>query len=414
MSRSTTVAASPSDPAATSTPLVVTARDLHVDLSRNQEKYHVLRGVDLGIAQGEVLGLVGESGSGKSVLGLTFLGLLRREARPQVTGELSVAGVDILAAPEDELRRVRRERLGAIFQDPMTSLDPTMRVGPQLREVVDSDAEAIELLDSVGIPDPERRLRAFPHELSGGLRQRVMIAIAVAGGPQLIVADEPTTALDVTIQAQILSLLDRLRRERGCSILFITHDLAVASQVADRVAVLYAGRIAEIGPTAELLAAPKHPYTAALLRSRLDLSSDRARRIVALPGQPPDLRQPPPGCPFAPRCSYRRDKCEVAPPPVEWAGARGVACVRAAEIDLLEELDGGPRVGTAGALLPRICRRFVRWISRCRWPAVRGCAAATRSASSKASASKLLKVKRSRWWARAGRARRPSSARPRV
>jgi peptide/nickel transport system ATP-binding protein len=258
-----------------------------------------------------------------------------------VTGDLSIAGVDVLAASEGELRRLRRERLGAIFQDPMTSLDPTMRVGAQLREVVDSDAEAVELLEAVGIPDPERRLRAFPHELSGGLRQRVTIAIAVAGDPQLIVADEPTTALDVTIQAQILSLLDRLRRERGCSILFITHDLAVASQVADRVAVLYAGRIAEIGPTAELLAAPKHPYTAALLRSRLDLSSDRARRIVALPGQPPDLRQPPPGCPFAPRCRYRRDKCEVAPPPVLWAGARGVACVRAAEIDLLEELAGG-------------------------------------------------------------------------
>jgi peptide/nickel transport system ATP-binding protein len=341
VSRSTPVASSPSDVTATSAPPVVTARDLHVDLSRNQDTYHVLRGVDLGIAQGEVLGLVGESGSGKSVLGLTFLGLLRREARPQVTGTLSVAGVDVLAAPGEELRRLRRERLGAIFQDPMTSLDPTMRIGPQLREVVDSEAEVVELLNAVGIPDPERRLRAFPHELSGGLRQRVMIAIAVAGDPQLIVADEPTTALDVTIQAQILALLDRLRRERGCSILFITHDLAVASQVADRIAVLYAGRIAEIGPTAELLAAPEHPYTAALLRSRLDLGSDRARRIVALPGQPPDLRQPPPGCPFAPRCVYRRDKCEVAPPPVVWAGMRGDACLRAAEIDLREESEGG-------------------------------------------------------------------------
>ena len=341
MSRSTIVAASPSEATAASAPLVATARDLHVDLSRNQDTHHVLRGVDLDIAQGEVLGLVGESGSGKSVLGLTFMGLLRREARPQVRGELSVAGVDVVAASDGELRQLRRERLGAIFQDPMTSLDPTMRVGPQLREVVDSDAEAVELLNAVGIPDPERRLRAFPHELSGGLRQRVMIAIAVAGDPKLIVADEPTTALDVTLQAQILSLLDRLRRERGCSIIFITHDLAVAAQVADRVAVLYAGRIAEIGPTAELLAAPKHPYTAALLRSRLDLGSDRARRIVALAGQPPDLRQPPPGCPFAPRCAYRRDICDVSPPPVLWAGRRGVACVREAEIDLLAESGSG-------------------------------------------------------------------------
>jgi len=326
---------------ATSAPLVATARDLHVDLSRNRETYHVLRGVDLDIAQGEILGLVGESGSGKSVLGLTFLGLLRREAQPRVTGDLSIAGVDVLAASESELRRLRRERLGAIFQDPMTSLDPTMRVGPQLREVVDSDTEAVELLNAAGIPEPQRRLHAFPHELSGGLRQRVMIAIAVAGDPQLIVADEPTTALDVTIQAQILLLLDRLRRERGCSIILITHDFAVASQVADRVAVLYAGRIAEIGSTAGLLEAPKHPYTAGLLRSRLDLDSDRTRRIVALPGQPPDLRQPPPGCPFSPRCVYSREKCDVAPPPVLYADGRGVACVREAEIDLLEESDGG-------------------------------------------------------------------------
>jgi peptide/nickel transport system ATP-binding protein len=321
--------------------LVASARDLHVTLSRNRDSYHVLRGVDLDIAQGEILGLVGESGSGKSVLGLTFLGLLRREARPEVTGELAVGGVDMLAASPAELRRLRRERLGAIFQDPMTSLDPTMRVGRQLREIVDSDAEAVELLDAVGIPDPERRLRAFPHELSGGLRQRVMIAIAVAGDPQLIVADEPTTALDVTIQAQILALLDRLRRERGCSIIFITHDLAVASQVADRVAVLYAGRIAEVGPTADLLTAPRHPYTAALLRSRLDLDSDRTRRIVALPGQPPDLRQPPPGCPFAPRCDYRHEQCEVAPPAVRWAAGHGIACVRAEELDLRHASDGG-------------------------------------------------------------------------
>jgi peptide/nickel transport system ATP-binding protein len=168
-----------------------------------------------------------------------------------------------------------------------------------------------------------------------------MIAIAVAGGPQLIVADEPTTALDVTVQAQILSLLNTLRREHGCSIILITHDFEVASQVADRVAVLYAGRIAEIGSTAELLEGPKHPYTAALLRSRLDLDSDRARRIVALPGQPPDLRQPPTGCPFSPRCAYSREKCDVAPPPVVYDGGRGVACVREAEIDLRQESDGG-------------------------------------------------------------------------
>jgi peptide/nickel transport system ATP-binding protein len=335
------VAAFPSQAAASSEPGVAAARDLHVRLSRNRESHHVLRGVDLDIARGEILGLVGESGSGKSVLGLTLLGLLRREAQPEVTGELTVDGVDVLAASPAELRRLRRERLGAIFQDPMTSLDPTMRVGRQLREVVDSDAEAVELLSAVGIPDPERRLRAFPHELSGGLRQRVMIAIAVAGNPQLIVADEPTTALDVTIQAQILTLLDRLRRERGCSIILITHDLAVASQVADRVAVLYAGRIAEIGPTADLLTAPRHPYTAALLRSRLELDTDRTRRILALAGQPPDLRQPPPGCPFAPRCGHRLETCEAAPPEVLWDGGHGVACVRAADIDLRQQSDRG-------------------------------------------------------------------------
>lgn len=318
-------------------------RDLHVSLTRNHQAHAVLRGVDLRIERGEILGLVGESGSGKSVLGLTLLGLLREDAKPKLQGTLLVDGVDMRATTPKAMRALRRERLGAVFQDPMTSLDPTMRIDRQLREVVDSDAEALELLRSVGIPDAERRMRQYPHELSGGLRQRVMIAIAVAGDPRLIVADEPTTALDVTVQAQILELLDRMRRERGCSVVFITHDLAVASQIADRIAVLYAGRIAEIAPTAELLTAPRHPYTAALLRSRVDLATDREHRLVALPGQPPDLRQPPTGCAFAPRCAFRQERCDEAPPAVRDDGRGSVACLRAGELDFAQELAVGER-----------------------------------------------------------------------
>ena len=255
-----------------------------------------VRGVSLSVGRGEIVGLVGESGSGKSVLGLSLLGLLPTDPAPEVEGAVVVHGVNMLNAPDSTRRDLRRRHLGAVFQDPMNSLNPTMRVGRQLGEVAGSESEAIRLLDSVGVPEPRRRLRAFPHELSGGLRQRVMIAMAVAGDPSLVVADEPTTALDVTVQAQILELLRHLCDETGCTFVLVTPDLGVAAEDADRIAVLYGGRLAELGTSTDVLTNAAHPYTVGLLRSRLTLESTRATPLRTLPGEPPDPRALPPGC----------------------------------------------------------------------------------------------------------------------
>jgi peptide/nickel transport system ATP-binding protein len=249
-------------------------------------------------------------------------------AAARVQGSVKVTGTDMVTGDAKTLRKVRRLDLGAIFQDPMTSLNPTMRIGKQVAEATGSEEEALKLLTAVGIPEPKRRFRAYPHELSGGLRQRVMIAIAIAGNPELIIADEPTTALDVTVQAQVLRLLLRLRDEIGCSIMFITHDLGVAAQISDRIAVLYAGRIAEIGPTSEVLSQPAHPYTHGLLRSRLTLDTARHRKLAALAGSVPSPVDPPPGCAFAPRCVLATPACEATPPdPTAIAPGRVSACV---------------------------------------------------------------------------------------
>lgn len=301
--------------------------DLCVTFRRNGRHVHAIRGVSLTVAAGEIIGLVGESGSGKSVLGFTMLGLLPSGAA--IGGSVRVAGSDMVNGDTKALRRVRRLDLGAVFQDPMTSLNPTMRIGKQVAEAAGSEAEALRLLTAVGIPEPERRMRAYPHELSGGLRQRVMIAMAVAGDPELVIADEPTTALDVTVQAQVLRLLQRLRDEIGCSIVLITHDLGVAAQISDRIAVLYAGRIAEIGPAAEVLAAPAHPYTKGLLASRLTLDTPRGQKLAALPGAVPSPAAPLPGCAFAPRCTaVIRDCSTSVPEPVAVAPQRISACIR--------------------------------------------------------------------------------------
>lgn len=306
---------------------VAAVGDLRVTFRRDGRAIHALRGVSLAIAPGEILGLVGESGSGKSVLGFSLLGLLPGNAT--TTGTVRVAGSDMVRGDAKALRKVRRLDLGAVFQDPMTSLNPTMRIGRQVAEAAGSEEEALRLLTAVGIPEPARRMRAFPHELSGGLRQRVMIAIAIAGDPELIVADEPTTALDVTVQAQVLRLLRRLRDEIGCSIVLITHDLGVAAQISDRIAVLYAGRIAEIGPSADVLAAPAHPYTHGLLRSRLTLETARDRPLAALAGAVPSAVTPLPGCAFVPRCALAGDECNAAPPdPIAVAPGRVSACIR--------------------------------------------------------------------------------------
>jgi peptide/nickel transport system ATP-binding protein len=291
---------------------VATIEDLRVTFRRRGRPVHALRGVSLTIRSGEILGLVGESGSGKSVLGLSLLGLL--DPKADVGGEVTVRGQDMVHSPQEARRAMRRSCLGAVFQDPMTSLNPTMRVGHQVAEAAGSAAEAERLLGAVGIPDPHARMRAYPHELSGGLRQRVMIAMAIASGPALVIADEPTTALDVTVQSQVLRLLRSLRDDVGCSIVMITHDLGVAAQVADRVAVMYAGRLAELGETPTVLGDAAHPYTLGLMRSRLSLDTDRGRPLVALPGDVPNPSTPEPGCAFAPRCDFAEDACLVGPP----------------------------------------------------------------------------------------------------
>ncbi len=331
MASAASVALRPDAPAATPDGDVVAAvDDLRVTFRRNGRDVHALRGVSLRITPGEIIGLVGESGSGKSVLGFSMLGLLGAGAKTE--GSVRICETDMLSGAAKQLRKVRRLDLGAVFQDPMTSLNPTMRIGKQVEEVAGSSAEALKLLTAVGIPEPERRMRAYPHELSGGLRQRVMIAIAVAGDPELIIADEPTTALDVTVQAQVLALLQRLRAEIGCSIVLITHDLGVAAQIADRIAVLYAGRIAEIGPTAEVLAAPAHPYTHGLLQSRLTLDTARDRPLAAMAGQVPSPSAPLPGCAFVPRCALARPECSTTPPvPVAVAENRVSACIVASD-----------------------------------------------------------------------------------
>ena len=249
---------------------------------RNGVRSEVLKDVSLQIAPGEILGLVGESGSGKSVLALSLLGLLPRQLGARTpTAPSPSAGPTCCAPKPAELRRVRRDKLGAIFQDPMTSLNPTMRIGGQIGEVTHDDAESVRLLETVGVRDAELRLQVYPHELSGGLRQRVMAAIAVAGRPGLIVADEPTTALDVTVQAQLLDLLRELRDDFGCSVLMITHDLGVADQIADRLAVLYRGELVEIGKAADVVRNPQHDYTRSLLASRLTLTMPRDERFTA-------------------------------------------------------------------------------------------------------------------------------------
>ncbi|MFF0612324.1 dipeptide ABC transporter ATP-binding protein [Nocardia tengchongensis] len=321
---------------------------LRVTFRRGGRELYALRGVTLEVRRGEILGLVGESGSGKSVLGYSLLGLLSSGAR--VAGSVTVAGTDMVGGGEKARARVRRLDLGAVFQDPMTSLNPTMRIGKQVIEAAGSAEEALRLLRAVGIPEPERRMRSFPHELSGGLRQRVMIAMAIAGDPELIIADEPTTALDVTVQAQVLALLQGIRDDLGCGILLITHDLGVAAQISDRLAVLYAGRIAELGPTADVLDTPAHPYTRGLLRSRLTLNTPITQRLSSLAGEVPSPASPLSGCAFAPRCDQATAACTTTPPdPAPVSAARLSACILPMTIapDRLPAADPGTRAESA-------------------------------------------------------------------
>jgi oligopeptide/dipeptide ABC transporter ATP-binding protein len=285
---------------------------------------HAVNGISYTLQEGETLGLVGESGCGKTVHALSMIGLLAQPPA-EITGEANFRGRDLLHMSARRLRLVRGPEIGMVFQDPMTSLNPTINIGIQITESLElhlgmpnyiARRRAAELLDMVGIPDPERRLGDFPHNLSGGMRQRVMIAIALACNPQLLIADEPTTALDVTIQAQILDLVRRLRMMLGMSMIWISHDLGVVAGLADTVQVMYAGYIVERGPADAVYNDSRHPYTIGLLGAlpRLDR---RSQRLTSIEGTPPDLRVLPTGCPFAPRCPYCEAECAAEMPPLE-------------------------------------------------------------------------------------------------
>jgi oligopeptide transport system ATP-binding protein len=329
-------------------PPLLRVRDLSVEFGGG---VRALRGVSFDVEAGRTLALLGESGSGKSATSLAIMGLLAYGSGRITGGEVWFAGRDLVAARPQEVRRLRGRDIAMVFQDPLSSLNPVRTVGQQIDEMFRrhegvsravARRRTVELMRRVRIPDPARRADGYPHEFSGGMRQRVMIAMALALGPRLLIADEPTTALDVTVQAQIVELLTELRDEREMGLLFISHDLGVVAPLAERVAVMYAGRIVEQGPIRAVYDHPRHPYTAGLLRSLPDAAGTRLEPIG---GSPPDPRSVPPGCAFAPRCAYRRQVCEEAVPPLATVGAdRLSACVRAAEIGA--ELDAAVAPGT--------------------------------------------------------------------
>ena len=322
-------------------------QNLSVRFVSREATVTAVNGATFSLRAGEVLCLLGESGSGKSVTLRALMRLLPTQA--QVAGRVDLGGLDVLALQGKALRAFRGGAVAMVFQEPMTALDPVYTIGQHLVEMIrrhkggtkaEARARAIELLDLVKIPSAARRLDAYPHELSGGLRQRAMIAIALCCGPRLLLADEPTTALDATVQIQVLILLRRLQQELGMGTIFVTHDLGVAAEIADRVAVMYAGRVIEEGPVADVLRAPAHPYTAGLLASTVHDQAPE-QDIAAIPGSPPDLRRLPPGCSFAPRCSLATEACRQAfPEAVYPAPGRMARCLRVA--DVLPGLIGEP------------------------------------------------------------------------
>jgi oligopeptide/dipeptide ABC transporter ATP-binding protein len=302
--------------------VILEVDDLHVSFATDGGVVHAVDGVSFQLDAGEILAIVGESGSGKSVTAQTVLGLTRAP-NATIAGAVRYDGRDLTDLDDRELREVRGERIAMIFQDPMTSLNPVYRVGDQIVEMIrahrdvskrEARERAVELLKSVGIPNPERRVRHYPHEFSGGMRQRVMIAMALALDPDVLIADEPTTALDVTVQAQILRLLGKLNEERGLAVVLITHDLGVVAEIADRVAVMYAGQIVEDASLEDAFYDPQHPYTWGLLGSIARLDDDRTARLAQIAGQPPSLLTPPTGCRFAARCPHEFEKCSEPTP----------------------------------------------------------------------------------------------------
>jgi len=312
---------------------VLSVRDLTVEFVTRRGTLRALDKISFDIARGEVLGVVGESGAGKSVTGSAIIGLIDPPGRI-AGGEVRLSGERVDHLPPEQMRRVRGKRIGMIFQDPLTSLNPLYRVGEQLVETIQTHTEldaaaarkrAIALLDEVGIPAPERRIDGYPHEFSGGMRQRVVIALALCAEPDFIIADEPTTALDVSVQAQIITLIKRLCKERGTSVMLVTHDMGVIAETADRVAVMYAGRIAEIGPVREVIQQPLHPYTQGLMGAIPSIEGD-ADRLVQIPGSMPRLSNIPEGCAFNPRCARVFARCHVERPELIDRGGHRVAC----------------------------------------------------------------------------------------
>ncbi|RTQ35668.1 ABC transporter ATP-binding protein [Variovorax gossypii] len=315
---------------------MVRLRDLSVTFAGGRKPVHAVSGVSLEVKRGEVVALIGESGSGKSVTMRTLL-RLHPERRTRMGGTVQVAGRDVLAMSQRELADFRGKVASMIFQEPLLALDPVYPVGAQIVESIrrhesvtqaEAQQRALALFERVRIPSPERRLQAYPHEMSGGMRQRAMIALALACNPRLLLADEPTTALDATVQIQILLLLRELQRDLGLSVIFVTHDIGAAVEVADRIAVMYAGRIVEEGTARELIRSPRHPYTIALLKSRAHGALARGTRLETIGGAPPDLSALPPGCAFAERCALASDACRAAQPPVvELASNHRARCI---------------------------------------------------------------------------------------
>ncbi len=321
---------------------VLEVKDLKVHFNTEDGVVHAVDGVSYTVEQGKALGIVGESGSGKSVSSMTVLGLTRAH-NSTISGEVIFDGRNLVEASEEEMRGIRGGPIAMIFQDPLSSLHPMYRIGKQLVEAVRMHQDvskarardrAIEMLGLVGIPEPRRRIDAYPHEFSGGMRQRVMIAMALCNDPRILIADEPTTALDVTVQAQILELIQKLQAELGTAVVMITHDLGVVAEVADEIAVMYAGRIIEHGTRDQIFAAPEHPYTWGLLRSIPRLDTPRDQELVPVSGRPPSLINRPSGCHFHPRCPYVRDAHTKTDPqlePVPGDSGHSVRCLLAVD-----------------------------------------------------------------------------------
>jgi oligopeptide/dipeptide ABC transporter ATP-binding protein len=315
---------------------VLTLRDFRVSFPTMNGVVQAVRGIDLDVEEGEMVGVVGESGSGKSVTFLGLMGLLPKST--VIEGSARVRGEELVGRTSKEMRSVRGKKIAMIFQDPLSALNPVHKIGRQIVEMIQAHEDvskgaahkrAVELLDIVGIPQPDQRAMQYPHEFSGGMRQRVMIAMAIANEPDVLIADEPTTALDVTVQAQILEVMQRIQHELRTAIVLITHDLGVVARVVDRVQVMYAGRAVERGTVDALFNESSHPYTKGLLASLPALGRER---LVPIPGAPPNMLQPPPGCAFAPRCGFARPECTVSIPDLRPFGEGETACIRAEDV----------------------------------------------------------------------------------